>query len=168
MKATLSQICFNSKIGAKNLVLDRDIFSLVHWTNTKHVKYLAQFMLCITFGLESGDTNAIIGGPHTAVRCLPHPRLLDLLPISFLSFCRVFVKTEGLALKLRLKRPSRASAQTGCKRSQQRLITTYHKLSELLLINQSEKKKGELCLSFRCVCLGSNTSGTEYALEKLH
>lgn len=134
MKATLSQICFNSKIGAKKLVLDRDIFSLVHWTNTNHVKYLAQLMLCITFGLESGDTNVIIGGPHTAVRRPPHPRLLDLLPISFLSFCRVFVKTEGLALKLRFKCPSRASAQTGCKHWEQRLITTYHKLERERII----------------------------------
>lgn len=79
MKAALQKICFNSKIVAKKLVLDRDIFSLVHWTNTNHVKYLAQLMLCITFGLESGDTIAIIAGPHTAVRCPPHTKVVGFV-----------------------------------------------------------------------------------------
>lgn len=36
-------------------------------------------MLCITFGLESGDTNAIIAGPHTAVRRPPHTKVVGFV-----------------------------------------------------------------------------------------
>lgn len=36
-------------------------------------------MLCITFGLECRDTNAIIGGPHTAVRRPPHTKVVGFV-----------------------------------------------------------------------------------------
>lgn len=124
-------------------------------------------MLCITVGLHSGDTNAITGGPHTANRRAPRPRSLNLLQISFLSFCRMFVKTGGPAFKLRLKSPSCASAQSGCKCWEQRLITIAQTLRIILMSLLSREKEKPLVMCCLSVCKGKEKTDEVYWLKNI-